>query len=90
MLLAVLMQLFGHLSPISKTIQVRREGQLRSKDELISDVLLLRDSFNRPARTYIHQLCVDTRYSLEDLSRIMNDGDGWQRRTRKICATIKT
>ena len=37
-------QLYGHLTPITKTIQIRRtrhaEHSWRSKDELISDVLL--------------------------------------------------
>ena len=37
-------QLYGHLPPITKTIQVRRTRHAghcwRSKDELISDVLL--------------------------------------------------
>ena len=38
------LQLYGHLSPISKTIQIRRTRHAgngwRSKDELISNVLL--------------------------------------------------
>ena len=63
-------QLYGHLPPpITKTIQVRRtrhaEHCWRSKDELISDVLLWtptcgRAKAGRPARTYIQQLCEDT------------------------------
>ena len=53
-------QLYGHLSPITKTIQVRwttHEGHYRrSRDELISDVLLWtptcgRTKAGRPART---------------------------------------
>ena len=59
-------QLYGHLSPITKTIQVRRTRHAghcwRSRDELISDVLLWtptygREKAGRPARTYIQQLC---------------------------------
>ena len=59
-------QLYGHLPPISKTIQVRRTRHAghcwRSRDELISDVLLWtpthgRAKAGRPARTYIQQLC---------------------------------
>ena len=62
-------QLYGHLPPITKTIQVRRtrhtEHCWRSKDELISDVLLWTPAYGqaksgRPARTYIQQLCEDT------------------------------
>ena len=56
-------QLYGHLSPITKTIQVRRTKHAghcwRSREELISDVLLLTPTYGRakagqPARTYIH------------------------------------
>ena len=55
-------QLYGHLPPSRKTIQVRRTRHAghcwRSKDELISDVLLWTPSYGqvkagRPARTYI-------------------------------------
>ena len=55
-------QLYGHLTPITKTIQVRRTRHAghcwRSKDELISDILLWTPSngwakVGRPARTYI-------------------------------------
>ena len=62
-------QLYGHLPPITKTIQVRRSRHAghcwRSMDELISDVLLWTPTYGRakagqPARTYIQQLCEDT------------------------------
>ena len=62
-------QLYGHLSPITKTIQVRRTRHAghcwRSRDELIIDVLLWtpthgRAKAGRPPRTYIQQLCEDT------------------------------
>ena len=54
-------QLYGHLPPITKTIQVRRTRHAghcwRSRDKLISDVLLWtpthgRAKAGRPARTY--------------------------------------
>ena len=76
-------QLYGHLPPITKTIQVRwaRHAQhcWRSRDELISDVLLWTPTYGwaksgRPARTYIQQLCEDTGCSPEDLPEAMNDG----------------
>ena len=70
-------QLYGHLPPISKIIQVRRTRHaghcLSSKDQLITNMLLWTSSIGRakagwPARNYIQQLCADTGYSLEDLS----------------------
>ena len=75
-------QLYGHLPPITKTIQVRRTRHAghcwRSRDELIRDVLLWipthgRAKTGRPARTYIQQLCEDTGCYPEDLPRAMND-----------------
>ena len=78
-------QLYGHLPPITKTIQVRRTRSAghcwRSRDELIRDVLLWipthgRAKAGRPARTYIQQLCEDTGCCPEDLPRAMNDREG--------------
>ena len=75
-------QLYGHLPPITKTIQVRRTRHAghcwRSRDELIRDVLLWTPTHGRakagqPARTYIQQLCEDTGCCPEDLPRAMND-----------------
>ena len=75
-------QLYGHLPPITKTIQLRRTRHAghcwRSRDELISDVLLWTPAYGRakagrPARTYIQQLCEDTGCSPEDLPEAMND-----------------
>ena len=85
----------GHLPPITKTIQVRRTRHAghcwRSKDELISDVLLWTPTYGcakvgRPARTYIQQLCEDTGCNPEDLSEAMNDREKWRERVRDICA----
>ena len=70
-------QLYGHLPPFTKTIEVRRIRHVghcwRSRDELITDVLLWTSTYGlakagRPARTYIQQLC-----SPEDLPEAMND-----------------
>ena len=75
-------QLYGHLPPITKTIPVKRtrhEGHCwRSRDELVSDVLLWTPTYGwaeaeRPARIYIQQLCEYTGCSLEDLPEAMND-----------------
>ena len=75
-------QLYGHLPPITKTIKIRRTRHAghcwRSRDELISDVLLWtpsqgRAKAGRPARTYIQQLCAHTGCSPEDLPKAMDD-----------------
>ena len=79
-------QLYGHLPPITKTIQVRRTRHAgycwRSWDELISDILVWTSSHGRakagrPARTYLQQLCADTGCRLEDLLGAMDERDGW-------------
>ena len=88
-------QLYGHLPPITKTIQVRRTRHAghcwRSRDELIRDVLLWipthgRAKAGQPARTYIQQLCEDTGCCPEDLPRAMNDREEWRERVRDIRA----
>ena len=88
-------QLYGHLPPITKTIQVRRIRHAghcwRSKDELISDVLLWTPTYGcakagGPARTYIQQLCEDTGCNPEDLPEAMNDREKWRERVRDIRA----
>ena len=85
-------QLYGHLSPITKTIQARRTRHAghcwRSRDELISDVLLWTTTYGRakegrPARTYIQQLCENTRCSPEDLPEAMNDREKCRERERE-------
>ena len=76
------LQLYGHLPPITKTIQVRRTRHAghcwRSRDELISDVFLWTPTYGwakagRPARTYIQQLWEDTGFSPDYLPEAMND-----------------
>ena len=88
-------QLYGHLPPITKTIQVRRTRHAghcwKSRNELISDVLLWTPTYGwakagRPARTNIHQLCEDMGCSLEDLPEAMKDRENWWERVRDICA----
>ena len=92
-------QLDGHLPPISKTIQVRRAWHAghcwRSRDELISDVLLWTPTYGRrkagrPARTYIQQLSDDTGCSPEDLPEAMNDREKCRERVRDIRASVTT
>ena len=88
-------QLYVHLPPITKTIQVRRTRHVRhcwrSRDDLISNVLLWTPTYGqakagRPARTYVQQLCEDTKCSSEDLPEAMNDREKWRERVRDIRA----
>ena len=88
-------QLYGHFPPITKTIQVRRTRHAghcwRSRDELISDVLLWTPSHGRakagrPARTYRQLLCADTGCSPEDLPEATDDGEEWRERVKDIRA----
>ena len=85
-------QLYGYLAPITKTIQVRRtrhaEHCWRSRDELISDVLLWTPTYcrakaGRPSLTYIQQLC-----SPEDLPEVMNHREMWREMDRDTGAWL--
>ena len=88
-------QQYGHLPPIMKTITIkwiRHAGPCwRSRDKLISDVLLWTPSHGqakagRPALIYMQQLCSDTGCSPEDLLKAIDDREGWQERVRDIRA----
>ena len=92
-------QLYGHLPTITKTIKasrIRHAGHCwRSRDELVSDVLLWTPTYGRakaglPARTYIQQLCEDTGCSPEDLPEAMNDREKWREKVRDIRASGTT
>ena len=87
--------LYGHLPPITKTIEVRQTRHARhcwrSRHENVSDVLQWTPSYSwtkagRPALTYIQQLCEDTRSSPEDLPEAMNDKEEWREKIRDIDA----
>ena len=86
-------QLYRHLPPITKTIQARRTRHAghcwRSRDELISDVLLWTPTYGRAkagrlARIYIQQPCEDTECSPEDPPEAMNDREKWRERVRDV------
>ena len=88
-------QLYGHLPPPhheNYTRRTRHAGHCwRSKDELISDVLLWTPTYGRakagrPARTYIQQLCEDTGCNPEDIPEAMSDREKWRERVRDIRA----
>ena len=78
--------------PSQKARQTRHAGHCqRSREELISDVLLWTPSHGRmkagrPARTYIQQLCEDTGCGPEDLPEAMNHREEWRERVRDIHA----
>ena len=85
--------------PLQKTIKIRRTRHAghcwRSRDELISDVLLWTPSHRRakagrPARTYIQQHCADTGCSPEDLPEAIDDRERWWERVRDIRADTVT
>ena len=87
-------QLYGHLPPITKTIQVRRTRHTRhcwrSRDELIRNVPLWTPTYGRakarrPALTYIQQLCEDTGCSPVDLPETMNNRVKWREGQRYPC-----
>ena len=92
-------QLYDHLPPITKTIRARRTRYAghcwRSKEQLISDVLLWTPAYGRakagrPTRTHLQHLCVDTGCSPEDLPEAMSDREKWRERVRDICASGMT
>ena len=87
-------QLYGHLPPITKPIQVRRTRHAghcrRSRDELIRDVLLWTLAYGqakagRPARTYIQQLCENTGCNPEDPPKAMNNREKWREGQGYMC-----
>ena len=89
-------QLYGHQPPITKTIQARQTRYAghcwRSRDELISDVLLWTPTYGRtkagrPPQTYIQQPCKDTGCRPEDLPEAMNDKEKWREWVRDIPAS---
>ena len=92
-------RLYGHLPPITNVIKERRTrfaGHCwRSKDEIISDVLLWtpkhgHTQVGRPYKTYIMQICEDIGCQPEDLPRAMEDRADWRERVWKIRAISMT
>ena len=92
-------QLYDHQPPISKTIQIRQTRHAghgwRNKDELHKwcspmdplhmDVPVLAD---KQEPTYNN--CMDTRWSLEDLSEVMDDRDKWREESEKSMPSAQT
>ena len=87
-------QLYRHLPTITKTIQVRwtrHAGHCwRSRDELLTDVLLWTPTYGRakaglPAQTYLQQLCEDTGCGSEDLPEAMKNRVKWREGQGYLC-----
>ena len=88
-------QLYGHLPPISQTIQIRQTIHVghcwRSTDELIRDIRLWtlthgHASVGQPAKNKnLNQLYADTGYPQEDPTRVMAGGDGWRESQGTLC-----
>ena len=90
-------ELYGNIPKISISIQQQRmrfAGHCwRSKEELITDVLLWnpkhwKRSQGRPRKTYIDQLLDDTGRRLEELPNAMEDRVGWKKRVNECQASL--
>ena len=88
-------QSYSRLPPILKTIQIKQTRHMghcwRSKDNLISDVLLWTPLYRctsawQPARTYLQQFCTDTGCSLGRPA----GSNGWQRWMQERFKEIRT
>ena len=86
-------QLFGHLPPITQTINVRQaryaSHRSKSKDELINDIFLWTPthrwtSVGQPVKIYIQQFCADTWYSLEEWPKVVVSRHGWPQKINGI------
>ena len=77
-------QLYGHLPPITKTIQVRRTRHVehfwRKRNELISDVLLWTPTYGRASYVRIRDVALKT------CQRWWNDREKWRERVRDVRA----
>ena len=83
-------QLYGHLSSIMKTIQVKQTRHAGHCWRIKDNVLLGRAKVGQPARTYLQQLYADTGCSPDDIPGAMDDRDRLQERVREICAGSST
>ena len=78
-------EIYGDLSPISTTVikrKIRFAGHcFRSKNEVISDVLLLRlprKIRGRRPLNFVDSICRDTNNLLDDLPTLMSDRKAWR------------
>ena len=87
--------LYGPLPPVSHTIRLRRltfAGHCwRSKDEIVSDLILWhpkhgRATRGRPRKTYINQLLDDTQLQRDNIEAAMSDRETWQHLSDEVRA----
>ena len=79
-------QLYGHLPPITKTIQIRQTRHAGRAHKWCTPTYD-RAKAERPAWTYIQQLCEDTVCRPEDLPETMNDREKWWEWVKDIRAS---
>ena len=94
-------QLYSYLPSISKTIQVRQTRHVghcwRSKDKLISDVLLWTPTHGHASvgwleRTYSHQLCAEQNVvwkTCREWRMIEMDGEGEREKSGKFMLSVQ-
>ena len=91
-----IVRLYGNLPRVSTILKERRTrfaGHCyRSKEEIISDVLLWTPAHGtckagRPHKTYVKQLMEDTNCPLEDLPQSMQDRNFWRDRVNMVRAS---
>ena len=85
-------QLYGHLTPITKTIKARRTIHVGRAHKWCTpmDASYGQAKAGWSARTYIQQLRQDKGCSPEDLPEAMNDREKWQERVRDILTSGTT
>ena len=77
--------LYGHLPPISKTIQIRRTPQEKhgwTREVFLWNLQHRQVSVSRPKIIYQQQFCPDTGCWLEDLPGAIADKNQWAERER--------
>ena len=87
-------QLYGHLPPITKAVEVRRTGHAghcsRTKDELISDILHMDEQRQDDQRESIYKSSVPIQDVAWNTSGERWTIDGWPKRVMEICAGSAT
>ena len=66
------------LSPGSNYTNIKEQGTI-SCDVLLWTPIHEQTIVGRPAKSYIHQLCMDTRCSLDDIPRLMAEMEEWRK-----------
>ena len=80
------------LRPFKYDNQDMLDTAAEARNELVNDVLQWTPSHEQASmgwstRTYLQQLCTESRCSLEDLTEVMDYRDEWCERIREICTS---